>query len=383
MNDIANRALLPAGLRDILPPDAAYEAEVVHTLMSRFAGHGYERVKPPLIEFEDSLLTGSGAATASQTFRVLDPLSHHMMGVRADMTIQVARIATTRLADAARPLRLSYAGQVLRVKGTQLRPERQVGQAGLELIGAQAPAGDAEVIVLAVEALEALGLAGISVDLSLPTLVPALFPDGVVPAALREPLDHKDPSAVTHAAAAAGLDGLAATLCALLEASGPAGPAAAKLAAIPLPPAAAAERDTLAALLPMLAEAAPTLTVTIDPVENRGFHYHTGLSFTLFSRQAAGEMGRGGRYLAAEKEPATGVTLFLDTVLGALPGPVRPRRVYLPVGTARDLGDELRVLGFVTIAGLRPVDDAIAEARRLGCGHAMIAGQLAAIDHKE
>src|SRR5690606_35936945 len=104
-----------------------------------------ERVKPPLIEFEDGLLSGPGAAVAADTFRLMDPVSQRMMAIRADMTLQVARIAATRLRNQPRPLRLSYAGQVLRVAGTQLRPERQFGQAGVELIGAACPAADAEV----------------------------------------------------------------------------------------------------------------------------------------------------------------------------------------------------------------------------------------------
>ncbi|MBI2235657.1 MAG: ATP phosphoribosyltransferase regulatory subunit, partial [Magnetospirillum sp.] len=168
MTEPANRALLPAGLRDILPPDAAHEAAVVDRLLRHFDGQGYERVKPPLIEFEDSLLEGAGSATAGQTFRVMDPLSQKMMGVRADITPQVARIATTRLGTLPRPLRLSYAGQVLRVKGSQLRPERQFAQAGIELIGSDSAAADAEVVALAGEALTELGVQGVSVDLSLP-----------------------------------------------------------------------------------------------------------------------------------------------------------------------------------------------------------------------
>ncbi len=131
-----NPALLPAGLRDLLPPDADTEAAAMELLMAAFAGHGYQRVQPPLIEFEESLLAGSGAAVSDQTFRLLDPDSHRMMGVRADTTPQVARIATTRLAAAPRPLRLSYAGLCLRVRGSQLDPDRQVAQAGIELIGA-------------------------------------------------------------------------------------------------------------------------------------------------------------------------------------------------------------------------------------------------------
>src|SRR5947208_13370789 len=128
MNDAPHPALLPAGLYDLLPPEAEIEAEVTARLMGVMASHGYERVKPPLVEFEETLLAGAGAAMASDTFRTTDPTSHHRIGVRADMTPQVARIAATRLSHKPRPLRLSYAGQVLRVKGSEMRPERQVGQ---------------------------------------------------------------------------------------------------------------------------------------------------------------------------------------------------------------------------------------------------------------
>ena len=110
MNESPDRGLLPAGLEDLLPPDSAFEAGVMERLLACFGGYGYERVKPPLVEFEENLLKGSGAATASEIFRLMDPVSQRMMGVRADMTMQVARIAQTRLARAPRPLRLSYAG---------------------------------------------------------------------------------------------------------------------------------------------------------------------------------------------------------------------------------------------------------------------------------
>src|ERR1700729_3242665 len=141
-DETSNRALLPAGLRDLLPPDAETEAASVEALMEVFAGHGYARVKPPLLEFADSLLAGAGAAVAEQTFRLMDPDSQRMMGLRADTTPQVARIAATRLAAAPRPLRLSYAGPCLRVRGTQIAPDRQVGQTGIELIGHDSPEAD-------------------------------------------------------------------------------------------------------------------------------------------------------------------------------------------------------------------------------------------------
>src|SRR3954470_24847221 len=189
-------ALLPEGLADLLPPEAEAEATVVGRLMAALGAHGYERVKPPLVEYEETLLSGAGAAMAKETFRLMDPISQRMVGLRADMTPQVARIAASRLRKSPRPLRLSYAGQVLRVKGGQLRPERQVGEAGAELIGAEGAAADAEVIALAAEALPAAGIERLSVDLSMPTLVPAVCAaagvSGAAGEAIRAALDHKD-----------------------------------------------------------------------------------------------------------------------------------------------------------------------------------------------
>src|SRR5947199_6413223 len=338
MNDAPHPALLPAGLYDLLPPDAEIEAEVTARLMGVLASHGYQRVKPPLVEFEETLLSGPGTAMTSDTFRTMDPISHRMIGVRADMTPQIARIAATRLAHRARPLRLSYAGQVLRVKGSQMRPERQVGQAGAELIGAEGAAADVEAIAVAGEALAAVGVPHLSVDLTLPTLVPAIAEScgiaGERAVALRAALDHKDVAAVAHLAGEAG-----AVLVRLVAAAGPGAAARAALDRLDLPERARLERDRLGAVLDGLAVAVPGLKVTVDPVENRGFEYHTGISFTFFARVGAdlgplGELGRGGRYQAgaAVPEPATGFTLYTDTILRTLPEPTPRRRVLVPLG---------------------------------------------------
>src|SRR3546814_4732936 len=96
----------------------------------------------------------SDVCSSDLTFRLMDPVSQRMMGLRADMTPQVARIATTRLKKAPRPLRLCYGGQVLQVRGSQLRPERQFAQAGVELIGAPEESADAEVVLLAIRSEE-------------------------------------------------------------------------------------------------------------------------------------------------------------------------------------------------------------------------------------
>ena len=130
-----NNALLPAGFRDVLPPDAAFEEQIANRLVDFFSLRGYNRIKPPLMEFEEGLLSGTGIALAPQTFRLMDPISQRMMGIRADITPQIARVALSRLRTWPRPLRLSYAGEVLRVRGSQLLPGRQLYQVGAEIIG--------------------------------------------------------------------------------------------------------------------------------------------------------------------------------------------------------------------------------------------------------
>ncbi|MFV3075248.1 ATP phosphoribosyltransferase regulatory subunit [Niveispirillum fermenti] len=369
---LAAKALLPTGLRDLLPPDAEHEAQVVGRLLKEFHRHGYERVKPPLVEFEEGLLSGSAATLANQTFRIMDPVSQRMMGVRSDMTPQVARIATTRLRKAPRPLRLSYAGQVLRVKGTGLRQERQFGQVGVELIGPDRAEADAEIILLAASALGSVGAKGISIDLTVPTLVPAVAQALSLTeedyARLRAALDHRDAKAVADA-----MGPHAPLFLAILEASGPAPAAVQRLAAIDLPAVARKARAELTDVVRLIEKAAPGLSVTIDPVEMRGFEYQTGVSFTIFARGVRGELGRGGRYRTGGAdpvgEPATGFTLYTDTVLRALPGPRPARRVLLPPGTDYAEAQALRAQGWYTVAAMDATDDPVGEARRLGCSH--------------
>ncbi|MBI1208739.1 MAG: ATP phosphoribosyltransferase regulatory subunit [Azospirillum sp.] len=384
MSHSGHPGLLPAGLGDGLPPEAEHEADVVSRLMAVFRGHGYERVKPPLIEFEDNLLAGTGSGLALQTFRLMDPASQRMMGLRADMTLQVARIATTRLGRSPRPLRLAYAGQVLRVKGTDLRPERQFGQLGVELIGSLRPEADAEVVLLAAEALARVGVAHLSVDLCVPTLVPAVFQalglDEATGLALRRALDRKDAPAVAAVGGAA-----AAILNRLLAAGGPAEQAVAALAAVELPHEAEPDRQRLFEVVRLVRQAAPGLTLTVDAVERRGFEFQTGVSFTLFARGTRGELGRGGRYRAAGPnggagEPATGCSLYTDTVLRAVPASPATRRLFLPHGTAAVVAQAMRAEGWITLAGFEPDVDPQAEARRLGCGHVLVGGRPATVN---
>jgi ATP phosphoribosyltransferase regulatory subunit len=377
---LPERALLPAGLHDLLPPDAEREAALVEHAMGVFRAHGYERVKPPLVEFEESLLSGVGRVWSRQTFRLLDPESQRMMGVRADMTLQVARLAMSRLAAAPRPLRLCYSGEVLRVGGAQLDPERQLRQIGCELIGSLEPAADAEIVLLASAALAELGVRGLSIDLNLPTVVPAIFAaygiSGDDEKELAGALAHRD------ATIAGAVPKVGPLLRALLDVAGPAEAAIGKLGRIDLPAQADIARTRLIETVELIRRVDPGLKLTVDPLERQGFEYQTGLSFTIFARGSRRELGRGGRYRvggepAAELqgEPAVGFSLFADAVLNAAPAKAAAKRVYVPSHIPSKEAAALRKAGWVTVAGLGTVGDATAEAKRLGCSYILEQGR--------
>ncbi|MDX1580877.1 MAG: ATP phosphoribosyltransferase regulatory subunit, partial [Alphaproteobacteria bacterium] len=347
----ATRALLPAGLQDTLAPSAEQEFNTIATLMQCFALYGYDQVAPPLVEFEDTLLAGVGAVEGRRMFRLQDPVSHRMMGIRTDITTQVARVAATRLVSAPRPLRLSYAGQVLRVKGGQTRSEREVGQAGIELVGAQGLAGEVEVLLVGVEALAKAGAADISVDVTLPGLVPLICEELGIgeenAAQIRAALDDKDIGALNEVGGPEGK-----LFRGLLAAGGVAQQAIEALRSLDLPEKASAEVDHLAALVNEVQEALPDLPITIDPGEYRNFEYHPGVCFTLFSRSARAELARGGVYEvvldARENDPAIGLTVYVDSLMRALPRPGRGKRVFLPRGTGRDVIAKLHEEGWRT-----------------------------------
>ena len=367
--------LLPAGLRDVLPPRAELEAVTTERLMAVFQAWGYARVKPPLAEFEETLLAGAGHALAGQTFRFMDPTSQRMLGLRPDITLPVARIAATRLRGEPRPLRLSYAGQVLRTRGSQLRPERQFAQAGFELIGSAAPEADLEVALLAAEAVQGLGVANLSLDLTHPQLVPVLCEglglDAATAKAARLALDHKDGAALHAAVTDKGV----ATLLATLLDSGESATVLAAVGKLKLPAAASALVDEIAWLIAGIKRELPGVLVTLDLGEFRGFEYHSGIAFSLFARNVRGELGRGGRYLAglpatnggdAAAEPATGCTVYLDSLMRALPAQPAARLLYLPPGTPRAVARHWQAQGWAVLQGF---DAGTGEAARLKCSH--------------
>ena len=345
------KTLLPPGCYDVLPPFARQESQLSSAILDLFAAYGYAQVAPPLLEYSDNLLAGRGAELSAQMFRVMDPSAHRVMAIRPDITLQIARIAGAQMKNAPRPLRLCYNGLILRLQGEQLRTDRQLRQAGIELIGANSPAADAEVIIIAGRALAKIGVANFTIDLNLPSIVAALVADDALlpeeAETLAEALAHKNINA---------LDTLPLThkdmLAALVENAGEAKQAMCALESLNLPPAARTLCNNLREVVKLIEQQKePGCTLTIDATESQGYAYHSGVGFTIFVPGIAHEVGRGGRYRAGSEE-ATGFTLYVETLRSLLPTPKTPEKVLVAAGTSKAECEKLQAEGYVTIYDL-------------------------------
>ncbi|MDX3901698.1 MAG: ATP phosphoribosyltransferase regulatory subunit [Sphingobium sp.] len=359
--------LLPEGLSDRLPPLAEASARLVRRVLDTVATHGYERVMPPLAEFEDTLIQRLKSARAQDLLRVVDPVSQRSLALRPDMTAQVGRIAATRLAAAPRPLRLSYAGPVLKLRANQLRPERERMQVGAELIGTDSVAAAVEIVNVAIEALQAAGVKGITIDFTLPDLIDTLAagPLPLSPAeteAVRVELDAKD------AGALAALGASAAAYQPLIEATGPFHAAMDKLEALSAVHGGALD-SRIAGLRAIARPIGWDISLTLDPTERHGFEYQNWFGFSIFAEGFTGEIGRGGSYsiLRADgsEEPAVGFSLYPDPLIDAGVGGDAPRRLFLPIGHDPARAALLRGEGWHTIAALSEAEDGAA----LRCTH--------------
>jgi ATP phosphoribosyltransferase regulatory subunit len=340
-------SLLPTGFRDRLPPEADASARLVRAMLDTVAAYGYERVQPPLAEF-------AGDNGGRDRVRFTDPVSGETMAIRADITGQVGRIAATRMAHHPRPVRLSYGGPVLKLKATQLRPEREMMQVGAELIGLNGVAAATEVIAVAIDALKAAGARDLTLDLTLPDLIDVLAP-GADNAALKARLDAKDAGSVPPAFAP------------LIAAAGPFADAIARLRAFDAKGVLTQRCDDLEAIVAGLPG---DVAITLDPTERHGFEYQSWLGFSLFSRHTSGEIGRGGAYRVGD-EPAVGFSAYVDPLIDAGLAQGERRRLFLPIGTLPQKAAALRAEGWVTVAALTPEDTAEAQI----CTHILCDGK--------
>lgn len=346
-------ALLPSGFHDRLPPFADAAARLEAAVLGAAFAYGYERADPALAEFEAGLAGRLKAARAQDAVRFVDPVSQATLAIRPDMTAQIGRIAATRMGHHPRPVRLSYAGPVLKLRASQLSPERELRQIGCELIGLDTVAAAREVVEVAVAALAAAGVGDVSIDFTLPDLIDILaagpfpVPAGRI-AELRDRLDAKDAGAVAA---------IAPAYLPLIEAAGPFASAHDRLCAFDAGGALTSRLDGLW----RIAEGLPDgIALTLDPTERHGFEFQSWLGFSIFAGGVRGEVGRGGTYTIVHEngaeEAAVGFSLYADAIVAAGLADGERRRLFVPLGTDPELAARKREQGWVTVAALEAGD---------------------------
>jgi ATP phosphoribosyltransferase regulatory subunit len=310
--------LLPEFIEDILPAEAMKIERLRRTLLDLFFAKNYELVMPPLLEYMDSLLTGTGHDLELRTFKVVDQLSGRMMGVRADITPQVARI-DAHLLNRAGVTRLCYCGSVLHTRPAGPAATREPIQIGAELYGDAGVEADLEILQLLCRALELAGVRNARIDIGHVSVFRSIAADlpAELEAELFEALQKKDAPAVKELTAK--LDAKTRNALMLLpELYG--GPEVLDLAEKKLPRI--AELTRALGTLRKLAKACK-IPASFDLAELRGYHYHSGVVFDAYCEAVSGPVARGGRYDEVGKafgraRPATGFSIDLRSLAGAV-----------------------------------------------------------------
>lgn len=370
--------LLPEYVEDILPPYARQAEALRRRLLDLFDGYGYDLVYPPLVEYLDSLLTGAARDLDLKTFKVVDGLSGRMLGVRADMTPQAARI-DAHLINHDGATRLCYAGPVLRTKPAGFLASREPFQLGAELFGHAGIEADLEIQELLLAALAISGVPDVRLSLGHAGLFRALA-DGAGlnetrAAALFAALRGKDVPEVEALSADLAapwqdafrqLPGLYGDVVALERAR----------AVLPDQPAIAQALDELAQLL-AAGNAYGEISVSVDLSDLRGDGYHNGATFAAYAGGQASAVALGGRYDGAgsvfgRSRPATGFSLDLRQLLDCLPAPAE-RGGILATRTADP--DQIEAIAALRASGERVVVELSGQSphsAELGCDRKLV-----------
>ncbi len=322
---IADRWLLPDGIEELLPAEAGRAERLRRRLLDLYHSWGYQLVMPPLIEYTESLLVGLGSDLDLATFKVTDQLTGRALGVRADITPQVARIDAHSLQQDG-PVRLCYAGSVLHTRPKNLRASRSPIQIGAELYGDPGLASDVEVILLMLETLTAAGLEDLTLDLGHIGVFRALVAQAglstELEAGLFEALQRKAPGEVDSLLQETGIAApLAGWLRALVALHG--GVEVLEQARQQLAGAPEEVQDAIATLQDVarrVARRRPDVALYFDLGELRGYHYHTGLVFAALVRGWGQAVANGGRYdhigeVFGRARPATGFNTDLKALI--------------------------------------------------------------------
>ncbi|MDD2801371.1 MAG: ATP phosphoribosyltransferase regulatory subunit [Methylobacter sp.] len=372
--------LLPDGIEELLPEDAKHLESLRRKILDTFVCWGYELVIPPFIDYLDSLLTGSGHDLELQTFKLTDQISGEMLGIRADMTPQVARIDAHNLKHAW-PTRLCYVGTILHTRGDPLEKTRSPMQIGAELYGHSGKESDLEVIRLLLEMLAMTGLQNVHLDLGHVGIYRALSRQAELSdtqeASLFDVLQRKARPELQELLDGFNLESnIKNMLLKLPELNGDK-----EILDKALDLFATANQHVkqalaeLKAIADSLTTVFPHLAVSFDLSELRGYHYHTGVVFAAFVPSIGREIARGGRYdnigaVFGRSRPATGFSAdlkLLATLSKTTLSVKQATLIFAPALNDPQLTEAIRALRARGQAVVQQLPGQIGGAQELGC----------------
>lgn len=368
--------LLPEHIEDVLPAEARAIERLRRSILDLFESHGYELVAPPLLEYLESLLSGTGRDLDLATFKLVDRLSGRLMGVRADHTPQVARI-DAHLLNREGAARLCYCGSVLHTLPAGMTKMREPIQIGAELYGHAGIEADLEVLKLMIAALKRTGIDNLHVDLGHPNiyraLVSGLVLEPEVSEALFRAVQQKDAPAAVEIAGKGTEAGDA--VAALTTLNGGLDVIERARRELPKNKVIAAALDVLENLAKRCAEAG--VEISVDLAELGGFNYESGLAFAAFTRGSPDAIARGGRYdevgaTFGRARPATGFTMDLRQLAALAPAGPKRRAILAPANDDPALAAEiakLRGAGEIVVVELPGHEGSRAE---LGCDRMLV-----------
>jgi ATP phosphoribosyltransferase regulatory subunit len=379
-----NRWLLPQGIEDVLPDRAEAIESLRRRVLDLYHRWGYALVMPPEVEFLDSLLTGVGGDLSLRTMKVVDQASGHLMGFRADMTPQVARVDANRLPGEG-PHRLCYAGPVLRAHPDNYGRSRAPLQVGAEVFGVAGPSADAEVIGLMAATLSEVGIRNFTLDIGhvglFRALVAELGLDADSVAGLREAVDRKDGEEIDRLLAEAGASGAMREAMGLLPTLHGGVDVLQRARACAVTPQAEEALDELGQLLELLEKRDLGDHLSLDLGELRGYDYHTGPVFAAYVAGQGQAVLQGGRYdgigaAFGRSRPATGLSGDLKQLAELMPtASPQPEGVLAPGEGPQDLQraiQSLRAQGIRVVQALEGEGDLQRLARALNCAQVLM-----------
>lgn len=339
--------LLPEYIEDILPNEASRIESMRRLMLDLFRSHGYQLIFPPMLEYLESLITGVGHDLDLATFKVVDQMTGRLMGVRADITPQAARIDAHMLSRQG-VTRLCYAGDVLRTNPDGLARTRQPMQIGAEIYGHAGVESDIEIQSLMIKSLQALGIHRIQIDFNhvgiFNVLSEGLSED--IKEALYGALRRKDKGEVIELTRDLSSEKQSALLK-LIELNGDLTVLTSAMQMLP-------QDSFIQQCLNDLLKVGQSLTrlgvgVGVDLAELRGYHYHSGMVFAAYADGYAGPLALGGRYdevgqVFGRARPATGFSIDLRGLLSTIPAASLPQAILAPYLDDADLAKKIEML---------------------------------------